>query len=443
MGKILNILLVIITVFSFNQAIASLWNIDSISLENSSDTSLDISWWDVEWAFWYYIYYSEDPRTLDWYDDPVAEFVEENKYSITDLKKLTKYYISIRVVDQDANELGYSDEVYFITNWSKTDSSGFWLSNVKVDKLDKILLTFNSPLDKSANAERDVKIVKKWEELNLISIKSNEIKADNELLLNLEKELVVGWEYNLTVIMMKSETGDTIETWIDGLFSFVVPESFRPIDDTPVVVKKPECYWLTLWDTTWDAPFETSVSCEWKDVSNFRIECWNGKVMTSLATSWETSFIADCKYVKAWVYEAACYIDWNITNDYCKQTITIYSPIVLEPNENPVVVIDKNDDKNNDKKPKDIENSSNELNLNNWWNWWSNINISKNWFDSVDLSYWKWWANVKSNAFTNNTKVVASQQSNLPQTWPENIVFIILSLIFWVFLMIFLKKRSV
>ncbi len=431
--KILNILLAIIAVLSFNHTNAALWVVDSISLENSSDNSLEISWWNVEGAFWYYVYYSEEARNTNWYDDPTVEFVEENKYNIVDLEKLTKYYVSIRVVDQEWNEWEYSDEVYFITNWIKADRTNFWLTNVKVEKLNKLILTFNSALDDWANAERDIKLVKKGDELNLININSNELRGDSELVLNLDSELVVWWEYNLTVIIIKSKSGDTIESWIDGLFSFIVPDSFKPVDD--IVVKKPECYWLTLWDTTWDAPFETSVSCEWKDVENFRVECWNWKVNVWWAVNGETSYITQCKYDTAWVYEVACYINWTISSEYCKDTITIYSPITVDENENVV----NNNWTNDDNSEKVLIDKWEE-----WKKWWkneNNVETDDSW-KNPDFVYWKWWTNVKSNVFSNNTKIVASKQNNLPQTWPENIVVIVLSFFLWIIIMLVLRRKK-
>lgn len=441
MRKILNRFLLLFTiVFLYtNNVGAEIWVVDSISLDSSTDNSLEISWSEVWGAFWYYVYYSETPIVGDSYDDPIAEFIETNNYVISDLDKLTKYYISIKVVDvnSDESEWPFSDEVSFITKWASSLWSTFWLSNVRIEKLDKLVLVFTSPLDNSENADRDFKIVQRTDSSNYIYVSSTEVQNSTELLLGLESELIIWEQYDLTVITISSETWENIESWVNSLKSFIVPESFRPVVEPILIQKNPLCYSLILWDTTWDAPFETSVWCEWNDVDTFRIECGNGSVITKTA-NWLTNYIWSCNYDVWWNYQVICYINGNITNDSCKDSIQIYSSVVVEDNPivkdpisepiiEPIIEPVKEPIKNPIAEPVEAP-------IKNQWNtiWEPAV-----WTPKVDC--WKSWCN---NNLGNSTEVVAWELEELAKAWPESIIIFLISLLFALFLMISLRGKK-
>lgn len=421
MVKILNILLLLLTFFSFiNYTNATLWLVNWISLDKSTDKTLDISWESVAWAYWYNVYYSETPIVDGYYDDPISEFIEESNYTISDLDKSTKYYISIKVIDSNVDEWSFSNEVSFSTKWTTSVWNGFWLSTVRIDKLNKIILIFSSWLDDSSNSKRSFRITKKSDPLKTISISSTEIQNSNELLLYLDEELEVLEQYNLTVISIKSDSWENIESWINWLVSFVVPESFKYIKVIPE--KNPVCTSLILWNTSWDAPFTTTVSCEWKDVDTFKILCWNGNILTK-KSEWINTFIWECNYSVSWTYEVKCYINESIINDKCMQSINIYAPIVIDDKINPKL--------GKEKYPINVKNiDDNMVQLGNIWG--TNIALSS-----------KWWKNIAKNMYSNNIRVVASEQNILPDTWPKNIIILLSSLLFGLFIMIFVRWRRI
>jgi hypothetical protein len=89
------------------------------------------------------------------------------------------------------------------------------------------------------------------------------------------------------------------------------------INDNPPPAEDPECVSLWLTPATWSTPFETSVTCTWKNGNNYLIDCGNGLPVIS-NTTWK----ATCRYTKPGKYNPYCSVD-NVTSQACKRQIDI------------------------------------------------------------------------------------------------------------------------
>lgn len=203
-------------------------NISSdIKLEEASKNSLKISFEEVPWAIWYYLYYDTKSVT-DWnYSFEWSDIYDSNVITIQDLKPNTTYYLAVSVYDEDYKEWDLSKEFSFKTIWWSTDA--LQLENIEVVDTRTLKLEFNYNLD--TNLQREFLISNKNYETQEINIIDSEIENWNLVFINLEKDLDILWEYSITILNLSWTSWETIEAWVDWKEDFIIPE------DTPFFVE--------------------------------------------------------------------------------------------------------------------------------------------------------------------------------------------------------------
>ena len=236
MRKLLCFVLFLTTVFAYNLANA-LDAPENLKLEKSNSSSLEISWSEVEWIEWYYVYYGKESwKWENWYESILEELVEWTGVTIPDLESQTNYYVWIVAVDNEYKESEYSEEWIFETSWddeSDIEINDFALKEVNILSSNKLELTFNNYLDNWDWAEREFKIVNKNDSLDKLEVTESILSEDDQskLELSLDKDMTSSEEYEITVISLIDINWNNIKLWVDGLFSFTTLETF-PVENS-------------------------------------------------------------------------------------------------------------------------------------------------------------------------------------------------------------------
>ncbi len=109
MKKVLKALIYLSMLLLVTKAFALSWP-SNLSLEKATDTSLKITWDEVDDSLGYYIYYSEESST-DWtYENEWTDLIDDTSYKIEWLTPDKNYYIAI-TVDEDWNHETNSEEL--------------------------------------------------------------------------------------------------------------------------------------------------------------------------------------------------------------------------------------------------------------------------------------------------------------------------------------------
>jgi len=69
-------------------------------------------------------------------------------------------------------------------------------------------------------------------------------------------------------------------------------------------------------------------------------------------------------------------------------------------------------------------------------------NIEENLNSATEENKWPTWTNLTSEEVENTTESVAKNQSNLPETWPEHILIVILSIVLWGLFFVLKYKKA-
>ncbi len=88
----------------------------------------------------------------------------------------------------------------------------------------------------------------------------------------------------------------------------------------PIVLPS-KCDNLSANPNSWVAPLTSSFSCNWTKASNYKIEIKNNSwnvIKTINNKTWSY------KFNNGWTYTARCYVNWNITSQSCKKTVTVW-----------------------------------------------------------------------------------------------------------------------
>lgn len=202
-----------------------------------------VVWDNVEWALWYFVYYSTESGIEKWYENQ-SGLIEENKFEWVDLIEWTTYYLTVVSIDENWEESIYSDEI--IIAESNTDSevtnneiienneimnnevidTTFALESINNLSLDILEVWFTVWLEDSEDAVREFKITNKNDSLDTFNTEFSYVdELDNtKVILTLDRELELGNEYEVVVIAINDINGNNIEAWIDSFEIFTVKE---------------------------------------------------------------------------------------------------------------------------------------------------------------------------------------------------------------------------
>ena len=227
----------------------------------SSDTTISLDWDDTTDAMWYYIYYGTKTRGEDGYEVEGIDLIEESDVILTSLSSETNYYIAVSAVDEFGSESDYSVELEQSTlkQWASSEISGFRITWVEVVDETTLEFFFTTTLDSSPSATRTFILEEKdsWEEISIDLSQVNENNKQNVIAL-LGEALKSDTEYKVTVLEIRDNNGNTIESWIDAFVGFTT-EDFNPpvvIPDTPLESAPSDTTTVTMDDdvnvTSWD-----------------------------------------------------------------------------------------------------------------------------------------------------------------------------------------------
>jgi hypothetical protein len=237
MKSILRPLLAFVLLFFSFVQVSALGAPVNLKLEEALSGTLKVSWDSLTDASWYYVYYSKE----SWgYDMQIDDIIEWNSAAIKNLDADTTYYISVTSVDLNWDESANSTELVAKTKiWEK---SKFFpplsLEGTKTVSFTEVELTFSNKLSDNPEYVREFKVVNKSDSLDELSVIKTELDADDKkkLVLTFDRNALPHWEYELTVLDLKDENDSSIESWIDGISSFTMPEKFEvKVEPEPVV----------------------------------------------------------------------------------------------------------------------------------------------------------------------------------------------------------------
>ncbi len=184
------------------------------------DSSVEMTWNQVDWAYMYYVSYWKISREEAEYAN-VTDFIEWTWTTISWLETWNTYYFSVTSLDDSWNESWFSNEIAIDVNWW-TNTSTFRLESIDVLGVNEIKLVFTNPLDSTEWTEREFNIYNKADKVDTIWVL--EAKLDNvntnELNLILDTDLQEGIEYEVVVIAIKNENWENIKSGIDSIDVF-------------------------------------------------------------------------------------------------------------------------------------------------------------------------------------------------------------------------------
>lgn len=204
------------------------------SMKATSNTSITIEWNAIEDALGYYVYYDTASGESSGYRNEVPDLIEDTQYIIEWLSPSTQYYIAISAVDIEAEESGYSPELVVSTSGPE-NTNVFALENVEATQQDELTLTFSAPLEDVADAQREFLILHNQTEEEVFAIDTQLNQQDPRILtVMLDRDLELGARYDFTILAIADVSGRNIESGIDALTNFQVPQNFsQPTVSTP------------------------------------------------------------------------------------------------------------------------------------------------------------------------------------------------------------------
>ncbi|MCH2189068.1 fibronectin type III domain-containing protein [Candidatus Gracilibacteria bacterium] len=208
---------------------------ESVSIDNITQTSVDVSWENVEGSLGYVISYGTQSGNLNLGGD---EVISEPTGSLVDLSADTQYYLSVTAFDEQAAEF-VSETVSFQTLASI--GAPLELSSIEVTAKDSLTLGFNTELNAllAENSLLTITTVETGEDITIASVGVNPEDAMS-LDLVLDSSLLPTTNYEVVVIDVTDVHGRNIESGVDGVELFITPELFPQIDEETVEVNVSE-----------------------------------------------------------------------------------------------------------------------------------------------------------------------------------------------------------
>lgn len=230
-----------LSLFLFNWFFLNAYAIEAptnLKVELATNNSVILSWLPAPWSFMYSVYYSKTSPISESEIYNQTDYIEETVVEISDLD-LWNYYFSVVAIDESWEESVFSDEVMhsfwekaldnnsvMLEDWENVldnYNNTFMLESIESLSLDKIKLIFSQNIEDTDNAMREFKIVNKNDPIDIYYVQEAKIVNDNktELILTLDRDTKEGEQYEVTVMIIKSENWQNIENWIDSTEVFI------------------------------------------------------------------------------------------------------------------------------------------------------------------------------------------------------------------------------
>ncbi len=234
-------------------------NISSVSAEfkaaSTKSTSVDFTWEAVDKVFIYKINYWTD-SSKDVAYDKNTDFIDSTSYTLFDLTPGTTYYLSLVWYDELWNESYKSDEISVVTPWSDSwKSKTLVLEDANLVWKNKVELSFSNEINDLSAEEREFRIENIKDTNDILEVLESEVSKTNKknLILTLDKEVVVWTEYKVVVLNIRDILNQNIEFWVDSEATFVwaeidetMPDLNAASEEEPVEVDNGELGWVDL-----------------------------------------------------------------------------------------------------------------------------------------------------------------------------------------------------
>lgn len=234
-------------------------NISSVSAEfkaaSTKSTSVDFTWEAVDKVFIYKINYWTDSSKVVAYDKN-TDFIDSTSYTLFDLTPGTTYYLSLVWYDELWNESYKSNEIIVITPWSDSwKSKTLVLEDANLVWKNKVELSFSNEINDLSAEEREFRIENIKDTNDILEVLESEVSKTNKknLILTLDKEVVVWTEYKVVVLNIRDVLNQNIEFWVDSEATFVwaeidetMPDLNAASEEEPAWVDNGELGWVDL-----------------------------------------------------------------------------------------------------------------------------------------------------------------------------------------------------
>ncbi len=198
------------------------------TLKSNTSTTLTIEWQEAEDALGYYVYYDTTTGETAGYENESAELIDGTEYTIEWLTEDTDYYVALTAINIDGEESLFSPEAILKTAGWESNWELFALESVEATAIDTLTLTFNSVVDDSSDSDREFLILNgiTGEEV-FVTASTVDENDGSKLDIILDRDLILGDNYDFTTISIVDAEGRNIESGIDAITNFQVPTVFE------------------------------------------------------------------------------------------------------------------------------------------------------------------------------------------------------------------------
>ncbi len=352
----------------------------NLKIDSFDRTGVNLSWAESTDSIIYLVYYSLTEDMVSW-SSMETDYIEWTTTKVSNLEEGQTYYFTVVWIDENWVESDFSEKVMIDYN-NSTDNQNidFVLEWVTVINESKIEADFSLELDNSENAIREFKITNKNDNLDTIEVISTQLNESDSSKLEIDLETnIVAWEqYEFVVIAVNSKTGKNIESWIDSIETFSIQDEVNESENLEFGME---------WDTQVTDTTDDSIQLE---SNNDRTEVFEDNIVEDNAI--ENN------------------VNESLEENNEKEDFQEYNEQTNIPEEERILAEE-------------------------W------INLNSAWPSEWNLS-WVAWENVSSESVENTLLNQANTNSNLPKTWPEHILIIVLSIILSVLVFVFKFRRN-
>ncbi len=201
------------------------------TLKSNTSTTLTIEWQEAEDALGYYVYYDTTTGETAGYENESAELIDGTEYTIEWLTEDTDYYVALTAINIDGEESLFSPEAILKTAGWESNWELFALESVEATAIDTLTLTFNSIVDDSSDSDREFLILNgiTGEEV-FVTASTVDENDGSKLDIILDRDLILGDNYDFTTISIVDAEGRNIESGIDAITNFQVPTAFETLE---------------------------------------------------------------------------------------------------------------------------------------------------------------------------------------------------------------------
>lgn len=209
-------------------------NPTNVKISDAKNTSVMLSWDAVTDAQGYYLYYGTKSGVGGSYEKEVFDIITHTNYTLENLKENTQYFFAVSSVDALGEESGKSTEVTYTTLASSQAGVDFRIESIEVVSPTQLEVRFSRNLENTMAASRIVMLEKKSTN-QMIDTDTLKINTENPKILDitLQSSLQEDTDYDFTIVDIRDENGNTIESGINAFLTLHTPTTFSSDNQEP------------------------------------------------------------------------------------------------------------------------------------------------------------------------------------------------------------------